>query len=67
MKGYHYLMRLAHFINILAIYSESLVTMVREFGVRGFIRFVRDTLMGQWLTPLWVQERLGMRFQLRLI
>jgi len=67
MKGYHYLMRLAHFINILAIYSESLIGLVREFGVRGFIRFVWETLVGRWLTPLWVQERLGKTFQLRLI
>jgi len=67
MKGYHYLLRLAHFINILAIYSECLIDLVREFGVRGFIRFVRETLVGRWLTPSWVQERLGANFQLRLI
>lgn len=67
MKGYHYLMRLGHFINVLAVYSECLVDMVREFGVRGFIRFVRETLAGRWLTPSWVQERLGKNFQMRLI
>jgi len=67
MKGYHYLMRLGHFINVLAVYSECLVDIVREFGVRGFIRFVRETLVGPWLTPSWVQERLGANFQLRLI
>jgi len=67
MKGYHYLMRLGHFINVLAVYSECLVDMVREFGVRGFIRFVRETLAGRWLSPSEVQERLGANFQLRLI
>jgi hypothetical protein len=67
MKGYHYLMRLAHLINILSVYSECLVKMVRELGVRGFIRFIRDTLIGPWLTPLWVQGRLGASFQIRLI
>jgi len=67
MKGYHYLMRLGHLINILAIYSECLVKIVRELGVRGFIRFIRETLIGPWLTPPWVQERLAANFQLRLI
>jgi hypothetical protein len=67
MKGYHYLMRLGHLINVLAIYSERLLKMVRELGVRGFIRFVRDTISGPWLDPLWVQKRLADPFQLRLI
>ena len=67
MKGYHYLMRLGHLINILAIYSERLVKMVRELGVRGFIRFIRDTITGPWLDPVWVKKRLAAPFQLRLI
>ena len=67
MKGYHYLMRLGHLINILSHNSERLVKMVRELGVRGFIRFVRDTISGPWLDPLWVQKRLAAPFQLRLI
>jgi len=67
MKGYHYLMRLGHLINILAIYSDRLVKMVRELGVRGFIRFVRETISGPWLDPLWVRQRLAAPFQLRLI
>ena len=67
MRGYHYLMRLGHFINVLATYSECLVKMVREFGVQGFIKFIRDTLSGRWLVPPWVQKRLEAHFQLRLI
>ena len=67
MKGYHYLMRLAHLINVLALYSECLVRMVRQLGVRGFIRFIRDTIKGPWLDPLWLQKRLATPFQLRLI
>jgi hypothetical protein len=67
MKGYHYLMRLGHLINILSHNSERLVEMVRELGVRGFIRFVRETLSGPWLDPLWVKKRLAAPFQLRLI
>jgi len=67
MKGYHYLMRLGHLINILAIYSERLVKIVGELGVRGFIRFIRSTISGPWLDPLEVQKRLAASFQLRLI
>ena len=67
MKGYHYLMRLGHLINILAIYSERLVKIVHELGVRGFIRFIRDTISGPWLDPVWVKKRLAASFQLRLI
>jgi len=67
MKGYHYLMRLGHLINILAHNSERLVAMVREFGARGLIRFVCGTLSGPWLDPLWVRKRLADPFQLRLI
>jgi hypothetical protein len=67
MKGYHYLMRLGHLINVLALYSERLVPMVRELGVRGFIRFVRETISGPWLDPVWVKRRLSAPFQLRLL
>jgi len=67
MKGYHYLMRLGHLINVLAIYSERLAKIVRELGVQGFIRFVRTTISGPWLNPLEVRRRLAAPFQLRLI
>ena len=67
MKGYHYLMRLGHIINVLVQYSEHLVKAIRELGVRGFIRFVRETIGGRWLDPLLVQKRLAAHFQLRLI
>jgi hypothetical protein len=67
MKGYHYLMRVGHLINVLAVYSERLVKMVHDLGVQGFIRFIRETISGPWLDPLRVQERLAAPFQLRLV
>jgi hypothetical protein len=67
MKGYHYLMRIGHMINVLAQYSERLVKKVRDLGVRGFIRFVRETIGGRWLDPLLVQKRLAAPFQLCLL
>ncbi len=67
MRGYHYLMRLGHMINVLVQYSEHLVKMFNTLGIRGFIRFVRQTIGAPWLDPVWVEERLARSFQLRLI
>jgi len=67
MKGYHYLMRIGHLINILALYSERLAKTIRDLTMSGFIRFVRNTISGPWLDPLWVKRRLESPFQLRLI
>ncbi len=67
MKGYHYLMRLGHFFNIMAQYTQCLVSTVRKFGVGGFIRFVRETMAAPWLDANKIKERLAAPFQLRLI
>ena len=66
MKGYHYLMRLGHFLNVLARYSKSLQECVRILGIRGLTHFVRETLAGPWLDPEQVRARLAQRVQLRL-
>jgi len=67
MKGYHYLMRIGHLINVLALYSERLAKTIRGLTMSGFIRFVRNTISGPWLNPSWVKRRLETPFQLRLI
>lgn len=66
MRGYHYLMRLGHMFNILAVYSTALAKIVLELGIRGFIDFVRETISGPWLESEWVRKRLAASFQLRL-
>ncbi len=50
MRGYHYLMRLGHALNVLARYSYALAKYVRDLGVRGLIAFVRSTIAGPWIT-----------------
>ena len=65
MKGYHYLMRLAHVFNTLIRFSSVLSTYFQQFGVRGFIRFVYNTLTGPWLNPEVVAVRLSRPLQLR--
>ncbi|MCP3943251.1 MAG: transposase, partial [Desulfobacteraceae bacterium] len=67
MKGYHYLMRLGHLFSILAQYSERLIKKVKEFGVRGFIKLLRETIAGPWLNEETVKKRLDMKYQLRLV
>jgi hypothetical protein len=37
MKGFHYLMKVGHFLNMLAIHSELLIGYVKESGIRGFV------------------------------
>jgi len=65
MKGYHYLMRLAHMFNALAQHASTLVKIVTKLGVRGFIQYVAETISGPWLDPWTVRQRLAAPFQLR--
>ncbi len=37
MKGFHYLMKIGHFMNAMAVNSEILLEYVNEKGIRGFI------------------------------
>jgi len=67
MKGYHYLMRLAHLINTLARFSKQLAGLFATLGVQAAIGFIRNTLTGPWLDAQQVQERLSRPFRLRLI
>lgn len=67
MRGYHYLMRIAHLLNTLAAFSSKLIKVFKEKGPQGFIEFVRNTLSGLWLEPEEVKRRLSLPFQLRLV
>ena len=67
MKGYHLLMRIGHMLNVLARYSEKLTKIVKDTGVRGLIRFFRETMASPWLDYPWQKERLAAPFQLRLV
>lgn len=70
MRGYHYLMRLAHLINTLARFSSELAPMIRRMGIRPFIEFIRTTLSGPWLDLFGLNEvtqRMQRPFQLRFV
>jgi hypothetical protein len=67
MKGYHYLMRLAHLFNTLARFSSELAGLFAQYGVRDAIGFIRNTLTGPWLDPQEVERQLNIPFRLRLV
>jgi len=66
MRGYHYLMRLAHLINVLTQNAERLARLVRRLGVRGLIQFLRQTCSGPWLDAERIRASLTSPYQLRL-
>jgi len=67
MKGYHYLMRLAHLFTTLARFSKGLAGLFSELGVRAAIGFIRNTLTGPWLDPQQIEQRLDRPFRLTLL
>lgn len=66
MRGYHFLMRLGHLINILAQRTEYLAGLVRHRGVQGTIRFLLETCIGPWLDAERIRALQGSFCQLRL-
>jgi len=66
MRGYHYLMRLGHALNVLACHSYVLAKYVRDLGVRGLIAFVRNTIASPWLDADELRKIATASCQLRL-
>lgn len=66
MKGYHYLMRLGHLINVLAQHTAVLANRVHEWGARGLIQLLQETVAGPWLKLDRLREVLRLPYQLRL-
>jgi hypothetical protein len=66
MKGYHCLMQLGHMFNMMARYSGEMAKIIKDTGVRGLIRFVRESMTSPWLNIEWLEEKLAAPFQLRL-
>jgi hypothetical protein len=66
MKGYHYLMRMAHLFNTLARFARHLKALYAELGVRGAIAFIRQSCAAPWLDPERILAILSQPFQLQL-
>jgi hypothetical protein len=66
MKGFHYLMRIAHLLNTLTSKTVYLAKRVKSLGVRGLIQFIRETLSAPWLERQRILHLLTLNHQLRL-
>jgi len=66
MRGYHYLMQLGHLLNVLAQHTAVLAKMVCQFGVRGLLQLLRETVAGPWLKLDRLDQVLRWPYQLRL-
>ena len=67
MKGFHYLMRLAHLLNTLVQYSVNIYEKIKEYGVRGIIELLVSTLSGPWLDYERIKNFISRKHQIRLI
>jgi hypothetical protein len=59
-------MRMAHMLNELANHTKEGAVFVRQLGMSAFLKFVRETFSGLWLTAEWIADFLKKSFQLRL-
>jgi len=66
MKGYHYVMHLAHLMNELAGMSVVVMVFTSELGIRGFFRLLRETIAGPWLDHARIRKWREKKPQLRL-
>lgn len=66
MKGFHYLMKIGHFLNVLALNSELLADKVRELGIRGFIKYLLLACEGYPLDEYRIKEARNRKFMWKL-
>jgi len=59
MKGFHYLMKIGHFLNVMAVNSELLLKYVNESGIRGFINDLWIALSGALLNVQRIADVVG--------
>ena len=51
----------------LARFSSELAGLFKQYGVRGAIGFIRETLTGPWLDSQEIDRQLKKPFRLRLV
>ena len=65
MRCYHYLMQLAHILNIIAFLSTGFADLVKSIGVKGAVKKLLVCLDGtRWNTDA-MRERIPKRYQIR--
>jgi len=66
MKGFHYLMKVGHFLNVLALNSEILFEKVKNLGIRGFIEYLTQICKGSPLDKEKIEKARESKFLWRL-
>lgn len=66
MKGFHYLMKIGHFLNVLALNSELLADKVKELGIQGFIKYLTLACEGSTLDEKRIKEARDRKFMWKL-
>ena len=67
MKGFHYLMKIGHFINVLALNSEILADKAKNLGIRGFIQYLKLACEGSPLDGDRIRIAREKKFMWRLV
>ena len=69
MKAFHFLMRLGHLLNVLALASEGIATFVDLLGIKGFFHNLVSTMAATPFEPYRkrLDERMARKRQLRLV
>jgi hypothetical protein len=66
LRGYHYLMRMAHLFNTLARFAAPMQRFYRSLGVRPTLDFIRQSCAAPWLDPTRIRALLATPPRLRL-
>ena len=67
MEGFHYLMKIGHFINAMAMNSEILIERVLKRGIRGFIEDLKLACSGCLLNEVRIKAMVENKKQWRLV
>jgi myosin-crossreactive antigen len=66
MRGFHYLMRMAHAINALSEFTKKLKQFIKKQGCEAVLKLIKETLFNPWLPVEWYEAQLLEVPQLRL-
>ena len=66
LRGYHYLMRMAHLFNTLARFATHMQRFYRALGVRPTLAFIRQSCAAPWLDPTRIRALLDKPLRLQL-
>jgi len=58
MRGFHYLMRMAHAINSLSEFTRKMKMFIKANGVSNTLKLIKETLCSPWLSPKWYEKQL---------